>query len=211
MTATRGSGAPTATVEQPAYVRRFSRTERALHWLNAAGFFALLGTGAILYLPALSEAVGRRGFAKDLHVVIAIVWLAGLASVALAGDRGELRRAVAELEAFDDDDLRWLRGRGAPQGRFNAGQKVHAVLQAAFAVLFTVSGVLLLAGERDTDFRLSGTIVVHDTVTLVATVLVLGHLYLALVHRATRPALRGMLTGTVRRDWAARHHAKWEP
>ena len=209
MTATPGLGTPTAT--EPPLVRRFSRTERALHWMNAAAFFALLGTGAILYLPALSEAVGRRGVVKDLHVVVAICWLAGLLLVMLRGDRGGLRRTIAELEVFDDDDLRWLRGRGAPQGRFNAGQKMHAALQAAFAVLFTVSGVLLLAGERDTDFRLSGTIVVHDTVTLLATAFVVGHLYLALVHPATRPALRGMVMGTVRRDWAARHHAKWRP
>ncbi len=34
------------------YVKRFSRTERALHWVHAIGFFVLLATGLVLYLPA---------------------------------------------------------------------------------------------------------------------------------------------------------------
>jgi cytochrome b subunit of formate dehydrogenase len=31
-----------------------------------------------------------------------------------------------------------------------------------------------------------------------------------LVNRSTRHSLRGMVLGTVRRDWARRHHSKWE-
>ena len=43
------------------YLRRFSRTERTLHWVNALGFFMLLATGLILYSPACrcSSAAGR--------------------------------------------------------------------------------------------------------------------------------------------------------
>jgi len=40
------------------------------------------------------------------------------------------------------DDLRWLAARRpAPQGRFNAGQKLNAALTAAFTVLFLVTVV----------------------------------------------------------------------
>src|SRR5581483_4683756 len=49
------------------YVRRFSRTERTLHWVNALGFFVLLGSGLVLYLPSLAIAVGRRPLIKDIH------------------------------------------------------------------------------------------------------------------------------------------------
>ena len=28
------------------YVKRFSRTERAVHWIHASAFFVLLGTGS---------------------------------------------------------------------------------------------------------------------------------------------------------------------
>jgi len=42
-----------------------------------------------------------------------------------------------------------------------------------------------------------------------SVILLIGHLYLALVHPTTRHALRGMTRGTVREDWAKAHHAKW--
>ena len=40
-------------------------------------------------------------------------------------------------------------------------------------------------------------------------VIVVGHLYLALINRSTRHSLRGITLGTVREDWANAHHAKW--
>lgn len=209
MTATPGSGAPTAT-ERRRLVARFTRTERALHWVHAAAFFALLATGLVLYLPALSGSLGSRQTVKEAHLYVAAGWALALAAIVLAGDRRALRRTVAEIERLDADDGRWLRRPGsAPQGRFNAGQKLHAVVQAAFAVLFAVSGLLLWLGERDTRLRFDGTIVLHDGVTMMATVLVVGHLWLSLVWRPTRPSLRGIVLGSVREDWAREHHPKW--
>jgi formate dehydrogenase subunit gamma len=192
------------------YLRRFSRTERTLHWVNALGFFMLLATGLILYLPSLSMLVGRRPLIKDLHAWSGVGWVAALALIALLGDRRGLLRTARELDAFDADDVRWLRRRRpAPQGRFNAGQKVNASLTAAFTVLFLVSGLLLWLGERDTRYRFASTVVLHDGLMYVALVLLAGHLYLALIHPATRHALRGMTIGTVDEEWARAHHPKW--
>jgi formate dehydrogenase subunit gamma len=193
----------------PEYVARFSRTERAAHWVHAVAFLSLLATGLVLYIPSLSTLVGRRPLLKDLHVYTAAAWIAGLALVVVLGDRRRLRETVRELETFDADDVLWLQRYPRPQGRFNAGQKVNAALTAAFSVLFAVSGTLLWLGERDHRFQLASTILLHDWLTLASLVLLVGHLYLALIYPATRHALRGMTVGTVRRDWAERHHAKW--
>jgi formate dehydrogenase subunit gamma len=193
----------------PPLLPRFSRTERALHWIHAAAFFVLLASGLVLYLPALSELVARRPFVKAVHVDTALAWAAALALVVLLGDRPRLRRTLRELDVFDADDRRWLRGRRTPQGRFNAGQKLNAALTAAFAFLFAVSGLLLWLGERDTDLRFASTILVHDGLMYVSLVLLVGHLYLSVVHPATRHALRGMTGGSVREDWARAHHPKW--
>lgn len=191
------------------YIERFSPTERAVHWVHATAFLLLLATGLALYVPALSVAVGRRPLLKDIHVYTAVAWIAALVLVVVLGDRRRLRATVRELETFDADDMLWLRRYPRPQGRFNAGQKVNAALTAAFAVLFAVSGSLLWLGERDHRFQLASTILLHDWLTLISLFLLVGHLYLALIYPATRHALRGMTVGTVRRDWAERHHAKW--
>jgi formate dehydrogenase subunit gamma len=193
----------------PKYVRRFSRTERAVHWVHASGFFVMLASGLVLYVPRLSELVSRRPLVKDIHLYTAVAWAAALILIVGVGDRRGLRRTAHELDSFDGDDLRWLRGGKAPQGRFNAGQKLNAVFTAAFAVLFSISGFLLWYGERDTRFRFAGTIVLHDGLMYVSVLLVAGHLYLALLHPRTRHAMRGMTLGTVRADWAREHHRKW--
>jgi formate dehydrogenase subunit gamma len=193
-------------------VRRFSRTERTLHWANALGFFTLLASGLVLYLPSLAVAVGRRPLVKDVHLWSGIAWIALLVLVALVGDRRGLVRTARELDAFDRDDARWLTGRRpAPQGRFNAGQKLNASLTAAFTILFLFSGLLLWLGERDTRFRFESTVLLHDGLMYASLVLLVGHLYLAVLHPATRHALRGITVGTVDEEWAARHHAKWRP
>jgi cytochrome b subunit of formate dehydrogenase len=109
------------------YVRRFSRVERLLHWVNALGFFFLLATGLILYLPSLSILVARRQLIQSLHFWAGVGWLGALALVLVVGARRFVRTA-RELESFDGDDLRWLRGGKAPQGKFNAPPRSRSSL-----------------------------------------------------------------------------------
>lgn len=194
----------------PARVRRFDASERAVHWIHAAAFTVLTATGIVMYLPALSTRIADRPTLKAIHLIAAVAWLTGLAVVATLGDRRRLRATLAELERFDAYDRRWLGGRWrTPQGRFNAGEKAHAIVQGALSVLFVITGALLLLGERDTVFRLPGTIAVHDAAMYVAVVLVVGHVYLAVINPSTRPALRGIVRGDVDAKWAREHHARW--
>ena len=192
------------------YVRRFSPVERLLHWVNAAGFLFLLVTGLTLYLPRLSMLVSRRQLIQSIHFWGGVAWLCALTVVVLLGGR-RLLATARELDSFDGDDLHWLRGRKVPQGRFNAGQKINAILTAAFAILFGVSGLLLWFGEQDTRYRFASTVILHDGLMYISLFLLVGHLYLTLIHPATRHSLRGMTLGTVRGEWATRHHAKWRP
>jgi formate dehydrogenase subunit gamma len=190
-------------------VLRWTRTERAVHWIHATAFCILLGSGLALYLPSLAEAVGRRPLVKAVHLWTALAWLVALAVVVAVGDRRSLRRTMREVEYLDNDDRAWLRGRSVPQGRLNAGQKLNTVASAAFGLLFAVSGFFLWLGERNHAFRLANALLVHDYLMYVSLLLFLGHLWFAVLLPSTRHSLNGMTRGWVRRDWASRRHPKW--
>jgi formate dehydrogenase subunit gamma len=199
-----------ATTPEPARLLRFGRTERAVHWVHATAFLILLGSGLCLYLPSLAETVGRRPLVKEIHIYTAVGWAAALVAIVVAGDRRALHRTAREIDLFDADDRAWLRHRGGvPQGRLNAGQKLNAIVTAAFALLFAVTGFFLWYGERDTRFRLPSALLVHDWLMYVSLILFVGHLYLAVIYPKTRHALSGMTRGWVREDWAREHHGKW--
>ena len=198
-----------------ARVARFSVSARALHWLLAVTFLLMLGSGLALYLPGLATILDRPT-AKAWHINSALALAAGvLLMVMMRGSR--LPTTLRQLDRFDGDDRRWLFGWSRfgrrepppPQGRFNAGQKLNTAIVSGLMVVMFVTGALLWFGERDTRLRFEGTVIIHDWVTWILIALVLGHLYLALVHRSTRHALRGMILGDVDRDWALRHHRKW--
>ena len=204
-----GATAIRFTSAEPGYVRRFTVTERVVHWTHATAFFALLASGLVLYLPSLSTWISRRNLVKNIHIWTAVAWAVALVAVFVVGNRRALREAWRDVETLDRDDRRWLRGAKVPQGRFNAGQKVNVILTVAFALLFALSGFFLWLGERDTAYRLDGAVTVHDTLMFVSLLLLVGHLYLAVIHPTTRHALRGITRGDVREDWARKHHSKW--
>ena len=194
---------------EPRRLARYSRTERAVHWVHAAAFTILLASGLALYVPSLAEAVGRRPLLKEIHLYTALAWPIALVLVVVLGDRRGLRTTVREVDRFDADDREWFLDHSRPSGRLNAGQKLNVVVSAVFALLFAVTGFFLWYGERDTRFRLPSALLVHDWLMYASLVLFLGHLWLALVKPSTRHSMSGITRGWVDEDWAARRHAKW--
>ena len=177
--------------------------------MHAAAFLVLLASGLCLYLPSLAELTGRRPLLKTIHVYTALAWIAALLVIVAVGDRRSLRATIREIDIWDRDDRDWLKLRHTPQGRLNAGQKLNAIVTAAFAILFAVTGGLLWYGERNTRFRFADTILIHDWLMYVSFFLFLGHLYLSLIHPKTRHALNGITRGWVDEEWALQHHRKW--
>ena len=205
-----------ASVPAARRIRRFTAGELALHWLLAASFLVMLASGLVLLVPGLAGLMDRPT-AKAVHIDAALALLAGTVLV-LAVHWPRMRRTLRQLDRFDRDDLRWLReapgrirrgGPAPPQGRFNAGQKLNAALVGGLMLGMFATGFLLWYGERDTTYRFAGTVIVHDWVMWLLVALTLGHLYMAVVNPATRPAMRGITTGSVDAVWAAAHHEKW--
>jgi formate dehydrogenase subunit gamma len=195
----------------PDRVKRFTVSERAVHWLTALAFFSLLLSGLV---------VGRRGTFHDVmyawHLASAGVLVGGVALIVLVGNRRAVRRTAHELGSLHAEDREWLGGIGArllsgapepPPARFNAGQKVNFVLVCIMLAVLYVTGVDTIIAGTHHNLIFGG----HKLATIALSVLVAGHLYMAFVNRATRPALRGMLTGEVDREWAHKHYPRWEP
>jgi formate dehydrogenase subunit gamma len=197
-------------VEPEAALLRFDRTERILHWVNAALAGILLLTGAVLYLGELSALVGRRELVRDLHVAAGLALPVPLL-LALPRRRGaRLRADLGALNRFGPDDGRWLRSRGRDPsvrlGKFNPGQKLNAAFVAgAGAVLLGTGLVMRFFAPFPLEWR-TGATFVHDWTAFGLGLAVAGHVWLAF---ADPDALRSMVTGRVPAAWARRHRPRW--
>jgi formate dehydrogenase subunit gamma len=199
-------------IAAPDPVLRFTRTERAVHWLQASTFLLLLLTGFSLGLPAIEGLVGHRELLRQIHLTSAFFYAIGPTVVALGANRAALARDVHDVETWDGEDLRWLvPGSGAPAGRFNAGQKLNAVFVAWSTVAFALSGFIMWQDRRFPLDVVSRANVIHTDLAYLALLVFLGHVFLASVWPDTRGALQSMLSGRVERSWARSHHPRWIP
>jgi formate dehydrogenase gamma subunit len=194
-------------------INRFTRAERAVHHLTAILFLVCLATAALLYVPELANAFGRRDLIKPIHiwagVALPVPVLLGWLSKAFRDD-------VRRLNRFRPHDWEWLRrrdrravraGRGViPVGKFNAGQKLNAAFVGGAILVMLGTGLMLTFPDPFPVRLRTGATFVHDWSTIAIFVMTLGHIWYALRDRG---ALAGMLTGQVAPDWAARHHAGW--
>lgn len=206
-------------------VARFTWPTRLAHWVLAGPFLVLLGSGLTNYFPTLkaTQFAGERVFAL-LHVVTGFAALAAIGVVVLPLlGRRDARADLGALIRVTIDDYLWLQhlvltGVGSASvpprvGKFNAGQKLNALLSAGALAALLGTGVVLGINFFSKAFFsaefVESVFPLHTWVSLLFIPVLLGHLYLAMVHPSTREALRGMTGGRVRRRWAARHHSAW--
>jgi formate dehydrogenase subunit gamma len=186
------------------------------HWLLTVAFASMLASGAFIGgVGPLSHRVLLL-----IHVGSSAVLVAGLVAL-LAGrsSRRPLAQTAHDLRRWAENDTRWLRraprvylgggGELPAQGRFNAGQKVNARLVLLLLLLLYVTGIGELRRYASFLDPLGVVAGFHGLFAGAAAALVVGHMYLALIHPSTRHALRGITRGDVRRDWAEEHHPDW--
>ena len=191
-----------------ARVLRFTRTERAAHWLLVATLAAILLSGT--QMPHHWDADQP---VVDIHVGSALLLVAGLALLLWQANRHALVATAVQLSTTEPGDREWLlgvpdrlrTGEGPPPvGRFNAGQKLNARLSTlALAVLYATGAALLLVSRGFPQGPL------HTLTTVALCALVSGHVFMAVFNPGTRHALRGMTLGEVDRAWAEHHHPRW--
>ena len=197
-------------------IRRFTVAQRVLHLILAVTFFGMLWTGLCLWSPALAEVMNRP-LAKQWHFWFAIALGVAFVGILILRPR-DVSAFAKEVDTVDRADREWLKGglrrivnhEGAPeQGWLNAGQKLNTAITIGLLIVLTFTGLLLWLGEKNTTFRFTSTVDVHDIATILIVLLVSGHLYLAIFNPSTRASLSGMTNGSVDREWARANHRRW--
>jgi formate dehydrogenase subunit gamma len=198
-------------------ILRFAESERLLHWAIAGPFLVSFMTGAILvivYNPEPSR-LGRGLF--DLIHRISGIALSILPMLALLRGRHDIRIHIYNIKqawTWIYDDFKWLALMGLAaissrfvlpeQGKFNAAEKLNFMVLMSTYPLYVVTGFLMWLWPMAV---LSW--IMHCLMAMMATPLILGHLYMALINADTRPGLEGMISGHVDRKWAKHHYGRW--
>jgi formate dehydrogenase subunit gamma len=195
-------------------ILRYRPAQRFVHWMGASGFILLLLTGIVLLWPPLSS-LAAGGVSRMLHRLGLILYLLWPVLYAILDPAG-LRETVKESIIFTHDDIEWFKHMPAyffgrtrnlpPQGRVNAGQKLHHIGVVVLSVFVALSGFVLMLGPARmgaNGLAIAGT--VHDLSMLALTVLLVGHLYFTFVYGG----LSAMTTGYVSEEYARIEHPKW--
>lgn len=206
--------------DPPERLRRFALVERLAHWTYATFFLVALALGLLMWIPKTRVWLsGSRQQVSHLHGGMGLLMVVVPLLLFLFTDRRRLAKNVHEIDLWDRDDRVWfwralrgytvLRREMPPQGRFNAGQKANAIVVAAMALGFVVTGSLLLAAPRLPAWLVSRALLLHQILAIAAVALFVGHLLHALSTSHGRDSLRAMTGGTMSESVARERHEKW--
>ncbi len=201
-------------VDREGQLLRYRTGQRYIHLLVASSFTVLFLTGLPLIFEPLSF-LAANGWSRIIHRVAAVGFMA-VPFLYLLVDRQGAKELIVDSFSYDKDDRRWLLHMGQyflgnaegmpPQGRLNAGQKLHhaSVIILGAGVVFSGLVLWIWAGQL-TDVQLSWAALVHNVSMLGLVLLLIGHIYFTVVYKA----INAMHTGYVPRTDAELEHAKW--
>lgn len=205
---------PIAGGESGNRIQRTSVYERIVHWTMTTVFLLLAITGFIILYgrPLLIPMMGIESYAmiaaasKFSHNLLGIIFpLTILLMFAQYVGRN----------FYAKGDLKWLvKGGGIvtdahlSAGFFNMGEKILFWLVMLFGLLMSVSGLIIdfqvfELARADMIFLYK----LHAVVAGVFVILIIGHVYLAVV--GVKGTLSSMTDGTVDENWAKAHHDLW--
>jgi uncharacterized protein len=203
-----------------------------LHWFNAITWMLELATGAALitspyfrfapqwYLRIVEGLFGSRANMLHFHIALGLLWTTIFLVYGTFGFRTYLRKEVVQKEiGLDWDDIEWLfvrvsnilcgrHDRLPPQGSYNAGQKMFAILVYMMIPVVMVSGVIMSFHLVSTTVVAWAVVIHFFAVGMVVSGLMI-HVYMGAVFPEEKPAFFSMITGTVNELFAYRHHQKW--
>jgi formate dehydrogenase subunit gamma len=206
-----------AEISDGAKILRFYRSERLLHWAIAVPFLICYANALILvifYNPDPHRPY--RVLFSWTHRTSAVCLIL-LPLLAVYKSRGDFRvhfYNIKQAWTWVFDDFKWLslmmaasistRIKLPDQGKFNAAEKINFMVLMGTYPLYIATGLFIwLTHVAFLSWLL------HTAMALLATPLILGHMYMAIFSGSGRPGLTGMKNGYVDRHWAKHHYAHW--
>ncbi|NLK67079.1 MAG: cytochrome b/b6 domain-containing protein [Campylobacteraceae bacterium] len=203
-------------------VLKFPFSERMFHNVNLITWMILAFSGIIIYFGWIDESSVK--FWMDLHIYVAVVFTANFFGFAILNlDRFALM--LRNLLIWDRDTFAWFKNFGgypkkilginfgpeevAPQGRFNAGQKLTYLFFIFMIFALIVTGWVLYAlapvvGKTTIVYMFN----FHVWGSIITTVLaVCAHFPMALLNMEDFKAMFG--NGEVSLEGAKEHSPKW--
>ncbi len=198
-------------------ILRFYESERMIHWAIVMPFLVCYLTALVLVLFYNPHPLRPyRAVFAWIHRISGIS-LVVLPLTALYKGRREIRMHLHNIKQASTwvlDDFRWLalmllaafnsKIRMPEQGKFNAAEKVNFLVLLGTYPFYIATGILIWL-----KYWIFLAWTVHVLMALIATPLIFGHMYMALVNRGGRPGLQGMISGFVDREWAEHHYGHW--
>jgi formate dehydrogenase subunit gamma len=202
-------------------VRRFSMAFVVAHAVNFISFLALYLTALPMYTEAFDwvyTILGGPENARLLHRIFAVAFIAPT-FIWVIFDRPGFMRWMKEIVTWKKRDLQFFQETGKelfgfkykhiPQTFFNAGEKINSWIQILTAILIIVSGFTMWFPEYFPSWATQWGYFLHSASMGFAAAVVVGHVYLAAVHKNSSPGFKGVVTGVVPAWWAQDHYTEW--
>ena len=201
-------------------VYRWSKFDVSIHWLGAIPCLLLILTGLMLIAgryfvqPYIGEGLwaGLVNAAKQIHDIMAIPFMLGWALMVTLWAKNQMPKMY---------DLKWMmvvggyinfgpfKGKHPDAGFANAGEKLWFWAFAAFGLLISVSGMLLLFPNLFEPSRTLSLIalVLHSVSAIIITAFSIVHIFMATV--MSEGGMECMVSGYCDETWASQHHNLW--
>ncbi len=225
-------------------IRRHSRSAIFMHWFNAVCWIFLLFSGFALLAGEMQPVgqwweklwqgiFGNLGLLVA-HLAVGTAWVVVYVLYLLAFGRREVLPFLREVTSFAiKSDLVWCAKKGLwlvlgpkktlklgidptlpPQGFYNAGQRMVAVIAVLASVGLAVTGLIMGFCSGSGEWTVSEEVLQwcifgHFCCAGVMAIFLPVHIYMAALAPGEGPALRSMFTGFVPESHAEHHNPLW--
>ncbi len=190
---------------------RHNRASRLIHWTVALTFFVSVFTGMPIWSPVfgwMAHLFGGLTVARVVHPWAGVAFT--IASIFMffqwisdmhlePSERDWLGPKALQYMRYETDD--------SEVGKYNGGQKLFFWAVGLGALSLLVSGLLMWFPQAFPPILMQLATILHDVTFILFAVGIVFHIYLG---TAAEPGTFGsMIRGTVTRQWARLHHARW--